>query len=192
MRLKYFFLFSMLLLSYSYAIARLPEKGYRGFAEWSADIKADIAIYGGPTDSRFYTGVSVSQGYQFNPWLFVGGGVLVEQCVKDNSIFSAPAFGQVRTDLRLKNFTPFADVRLGYNFANYGGIYFSPSIGYRINWGKRIGINIGIGYSMTGNRTMIETVTEILGPDGMGGTNTTWHRRHDFDNTLTLRVGFDF
>ena len=192
MKLKNTLLLITLLLANSVAIARQPEKGFRGFAEWCSDIKADIAIYGGPSDSRFYTGVSVSQGYQFNPWLFVGGGVSVEQFVKDNSIFSAPAFAHVRTDLKFRRFTPFADVRIGYNFANYGGIYFSPSIGYRINWGRRIGINIGIGYSMTGNRSTIETVTEILGPDGMGGTNTTYYRRHVFDDTITLRVGFDF
>ncbi|MDE6300930.1 MAG: hypothetical protein K2M19_04370 [Muribaculaceae bacterium] len=183
-------LLTLILTSYS-SMARQPEKGYRGFAEWCSDIKADIAIYGGPTDSRFYTGVAVSQGYQFNHWLFVGGGVSVEQCVKDNSIYSAPVFAHVRVDL-FKKFTPFIDARIGYNFANYGGIYFSPTVGYRFNWGKRIGINIGIGYSMTGNRTTIVSIIENLGPDETWGTNTTYHRRHHFDDTLTLRLGIDF
>ncbi len=182
----------MLLFPTAAAHARQPEKGYRGFAEWVSDIKADIAIYGGPTDSRYYTGVSVSQGYQLNPYLFLGGGVAAVQCVKDNEIYAAPVFAQIRTDMKFRKFTPFADVRLGYNFAGYGGIYFSPSVGYRINWGRKIGVNIGVGWSMTGNRRHIDEITTILGPDGTGGTWTTWKRRHTYDNTIALRLGIDF
>ncbi len=179
------------------ASARQPERGYRGFAEWIGDVKADISLGGDGgvssiSDSKFFTGVSVSQGYQFNHWLFVGGGVAAEQCVKDNEIYAAPVFANARFDLKFGKFTPFGDVKLGYNFAGYGGIYFTPTVGYRINWGSKMGINIGLGYTMTGNRREIEKVTTILGPDGMGGTNTTYHRRHTFDSTIALRLGFDF
>lgn len=174
------------------ASAKQPAKGYRGFAEWINDVKDDMSIYGGASDSRYYTGASVSQGYQFNPFLFVGGGIAVEQCVKDNRIYSAPVFGQIRTDLKFGKFTPFADVRLGYNFANYGGIYFSPSIGYRIGLSSKLGLNIGVGWSMTGNRNNIKTITTILGPNGQGGTNSTEKRVHQYDNTIALRLGIDF
>lgn len=172
--------------------ARQPERGYRGFVDMVCDIKPDIALYGGVTDSRFYAGVAVSQGYQFNPWLYVGGGLLVEQWIKENTMYAAPVFAHVRTDLKFGRFTPFVDARLGYNFASYGGVYFSPAIGYRINWGKKLGVNIAVGYSLTGNRDMIVEEVHPLGPDGSWGTNTTRHRSHGFDSTIAIRVGLDF
>lgn len=168
--------------------AEHPEKGYRGFAEIIADVKADIALYGGVTDSRFHAGAAISQGYQFNSWLYTGGGIAVEQCVKDNSIYSAPIFAHVRTDLKLRRFTPYIDIRAGYNFARYGGIYFSPAIGYRINWGKPTGINIGVGWTMTGNREYIEDIVTDVG----AGTNTVRRRVHQWDGTIALRLGIDF
>lgn len=192
MRRIYFFI-AISLISFS-GFARQPERGYRGFAEWANDVKLDIAIYGGPTHSKFYTGVALSQGYQFNPYLYVGGGIMVEQCIDkgdledDNKLFSAPFFADVRTDLKFGKFTPFIDARIGYNFSNYGGVYFSPTIGYRISVYRKIGINISLGYSLTGNRNYIEKTVD----DESWGTVTTYRRSHQYNNCLTFRVGFDF
>ena len=178
--------------------AAQPERGYRGFVEWANEASIDVSLHDSPTDSKYYTGVSVSQGYQFNPYLFVGGGIMVEQLIDagdledGNRIYSAPVFAEVRSDMKFGRFTPFVDARIGYNFSNYGGIYFSPMVGYRIGIYRKIGINISVGYSMTGNRNTIEKVVTNLGPDGMSGTNTTYHRTHTFNGTFAFRLGFDF
>lgn len=56
--------------------------------------------------------------------------------------------------------TPFADLRLGCNFVNGGGVYFSPSVGYRFNWGRKMGINVALGYTLHSYSTDIYRIVE--------------------------------
>lgn len=196
---KLFLIVTLTVISFS-GFARQPERGYRGFAEWANDVKVDIGLYGGPTDSRYYTGVAISQGYQFNPYLYVGAGLMVEQHIdagnieNGNKMFSAPFFADVRTDLKFGKFTPFVDARIGYNFANYGGIYLSPTVGYRLSLGHKIGINIGLGYSMTGNRNYIDKIEQEIGSDtgGPGGTVISYCRKHCYNDCFAFRIGIDY
>lgn len=139
--------FMLVIMTVAALSARQPEKGYRGFIDWSNSLGTVDIWYPGNTETTLYTGLSTSHGYQFNPWLFVGAGIGLERCGKIDS-WLAPAYLQGRTDLQFGRFTPFGDIRLGYNLSQGGGLYFSPSIGYRFNWGRKMGINLGVGLTV--------------------------------------------
>lgn len=49
------------------AVARQPERGYRGLIEWSNDLRSMDMWGNGERTAQFYTGLSTSHGYQFNP-----------------------------------------------------------------------------------------------------------------------------
>ena len=116
-------LLSSLLLSLC-ASAREPQRGYRGFADLSLTPYIDISLYGDPSDSYCYVGMTTSHGYQFNPHLFVGGGFAFEVDTKHSQLIM-PVFAHVRGDFRIRRFTPFAEARLGANLADGPGIFFS-------------------------------------------------------------------
>lgn len=184
--------------------ARQPERGYRGFAEWTNRLSHHTyeSSYEGETYSWSTTdyspGISTSHGYQFNPWLFLGAGI--DFSLKDignlNSHYyhfdnnQVAIFAEGRTDLKFGKFTPFGDIRIGWNAASYGTVYFSPSIGYRFNWGRKVGINVGVGYTLDAYR--YEDFIDATTPDGwptfvMTGEYVNWHR-----SSFTFRVGIDF
>lgn len=136
--------------------ARQPRRGYRGFFEWSSSVRsekfAEINISGNMTTLRettFYTGFTTSHGYQIDPIFFIGAGLGMERCGKlDNWI--VPLFVQGRADLQFGRFTPFGDLRIGANVSEGTGLYFSPTVGYRFNWGRKMGVNLGIGLTLGG------------------------------------------
>lgn len=170
--------------------ARQPQRGYRGFIDWSNDLRSQQMWTG--FDSRttiYYTGFSTSHGYQFNPWLYAGGGIEYEHCTKMSSdVFSLFVHG--RSDLLFGKFTPFGDVRLGYNMVNGGGVFFSPNIGYRFNWGRKTGVNLGVGLTVYGYKTDIYDIT--TDPDN--GYMTLYKTGSICGSQMffTFRVGFDF
>lgn len=141
------------------AFGRQPERGYRGFIDWSNSYRQTETFTGLPRVSSYYTGISTSHGYQFNPHLFIGAGIDFERCSKiERDIFAL--YAQGRTDFKFGKFTPFADLRLGYNFVSGGGVYFSPSVGYRFNWGRKMGINLAAGYTLQGYTSDLYEVIE--------------------------------
>lgn len=180
------FFYALVVATSFSSMASEPHRGYRGFADLIGDAALDISIYGGEaTNSKFHAGISTSHGFQFNRWLFAGGGLAVENFVKENTTYAAAIFGHLRSDLYFGRFKPNIDIRLGYNMANYGGVYFSPAIGYRIDTKSPVGINVALGFSMIGNRSVIEYYSPAPGW-------TNWRRRHSYDTTLSFRVGIDF
>lgn len=175
--------------------ARQPQRGYRGFIEWSNNVRSEryanlvsatsLSFY---RQTQLYTGVTTSHGYQINPMFFVGAGLGMERhTTSDNWI--APVFVQSRLDLLLGRFTPFADIRLGANLSSGTGIYFSPSIGYRFNWGRKTGINIGAGLTLAGYKAHHYEGT-WQGPDSfeLQYIGTKRHVRAYF----SFRLGLDF
>ncbi|MDE6120496.1 MAG: hypothetical protein K2F63_01755 [Muribaculaceae bacterium] len=177
------------------AEARQPARGYRGFFEWSSSVRSDnfgvLDIYGNIKMERqgsFYTGFTTSHGYQINHLFFVGAGLGMERCGRlDNWV--APLFIQGRLDIQFGKFTPFADLRLGANVAEGAGIYLSPTIGYRINWGRKMGVNIGAGLTLAGYRAEHYQGTWVA-PDSfeIHYVETKHHVRPYF----SFRVGIDF
>lgn len=138
------------------ADARQPHKGYRGFLEWSSSVGSDklgsinfdgsVLTY---RENTFYTGISTSHGYQIDNMFFVGAGLGMEY-YSGLGNWLAPLFVQGRADFLFGKFTPFGDLRLGYNVTDGGGVYVSPTIGYRFNWGRKVGVNLGLGMSVAG------------------------------------------
>lgn len=130
---------------------RQPERGYRGFVDGSMTFHIETSLYG--SKSHEWLGAQTSHGYQFNPHLFVGAGIGYEALLNNGSsrqkrIF--PVFADVRSDWKFGKFTPFIDAKLGANFTKGTGLYFSPSIGYRFNWGTKMAVNLAVGASFFG------------------------------------------
>ena len=187
-------IFTLLMLAVMLtAFAKQPERGYRGFLDWSNSYRTTASYTGFPRISSFYTGISTSHGYQFNPRLFVGAGIDFEHCSKiDSNILSL--FAQGRTDLKFGKFTPFGDLRLGYNLAHGGGVYFSPSIGYRFSWNRKMGINIAIGYNLQGYSWDIYEVKNYdeNHANGNWGILEKIGTGHGTASFFSFRVGIDF
>ena len=148
------------------------------YAEWTA----------GNNVTYFYTGVSTSHGYQFNPNLFLGAGLSIEYN-KHSDSFIVPVFLQVRTDQKFGKFTPFGDLRLGYSCTDGGGIYASPTIGYRFNWGRKAAINIGVGMTVKGSSYDVFDI--VTGDDGYQYMKYAG-RSHQTKLMFAFRIGFDF
>ncbi|MDE5796601.1 MAG: outer membrane beta-barrel protein [Muribaculaceae bacterium] len=174
------------------AKARQPETGYRGFIEWSNDYRTQKPFLGPDSHiNTLYTGFSTSHGYQFNPWLFVGAGIEYEYCSKLKEHVFIP-FVHGRVDMLFGKFTPFGEVRVGYNLVdNMGdkGFYFSPNIGYRFNWGRKVGINIGAGVSVLLNK--VDSYDMVVDPNGY----VMYHKvdsHYEKKAFFSFRIGIDF
>ena len=179
-----------------------PERGYRGFAEWTNRIYHKS--YAGDSNTYYNPGVATSHGYQFNPWIFAGAGVdysledtgqhyhkdhLRRHSYHLDSYFLA-IFGQIRTDLLFGKFTPFADIRLGWNASSSGTVYFSPSIGYRFNWGRKAGLNVGVGYTLDGFR--YERYKMVTTDYGYQTSIPTGEYYNYALSSFSFRIGIDF
>ena len=172
-----------------------PRRGYRGFFEWSSSVRSEKFAYPGINgnlmmyrENTFYTGFSTSHGYQINPMFFIGAGLGMEKCTSlDNWV--APVFIQGRIDLKFGKFTPFGDLRLGANVAEGAGVYLSPTMGYRFNWGRKMGVNLGAGLTLAGYRAEHDEAT-MTAPDSyeIQYVGTRRHIRAYF----SFRLGIDF
>lgn len=183
------FVLILFLIPLSFAIsAKQPQKGYRGFVDWSNSIRS-YELNGIGRTSDYFTGFSTSHGYQINSWIFTGIGFDLEYFSTGNEFIISPFF-DLRSDLKFHIFTPFADIRLGYSCTDGGGIYFSPSIGYRFNWGRKFGINVGIGLTLKGYKMDILDI-EYYPELGWWGVNYMGTERK-MATFFSFRIGFDF
>lgn len=173
------------------AQARDPQTGYRGFVDWDNSIGAlDHFGYASGTwkhDTNWFIGVSTTDGYQLNENVFLGGGILFSASAPGGHL-NIPLYAAVRYDCRFEKFTPFGDVRLGYNMADGGGIYFSPTVGYRLSLGAKTNLNFGVGLTVRGY-TEETTVVEALDP---GWPLEYVENHHKANAMFTFRIGFDF
>ncbi len=194
-----------ILLTAICTFGRQPERGYRGFVDWTNRIYRWENSF--KHNTCFATGISTSHGYQFNHWLFAGVGIdytLDDGCYYtwdqngkphnhlhfDTDNYFLSLFADVRTDLQLGKFTPFADVRLGVNATSNGTVYFSPSIGYRFNWGRKVGINVGVGYTLDAFR--YDKLKEVTTTDGYLWWVPSGERYNFTQSSFTFRLGIDF
>lgn len=132
-------------------LAREPRRGYRGF--FDIDASVGTLTFDDDCHPAYYgLGLSTSHGYQINNNWFVGAGVMYAPYLNFGGGL-VPLFAEGRFDKTWGKFTPFADVRLGYAIddGSGDGVYFSPNIGYRFNFGHKVNLNIGMGINF---RTM--------------------------------------
>lgn len=174
------------------AYGREPERGYRGFVEWDNLIgntsyfsSADGVVK--PNETQWFIGVSTSHGYQLNNNLFVGAGLMAAAATPSGDI-NLPIFAEARYDVAFDKFTPFGDVRLGYNFGDGGGIYFSPTVGYRFNWGRKADVNLGLGLTVRGKTEDIFAINA----DQWCGTSVEIVKDHQTNAFFTFRIGIGF
>ncbi|MDE7375515.1 MAG: hypothetical protein K2N16_01555 [Muribaculaceae bacterium] len=184
------------------ASALQPQRGYRGFVDWSNSAKFDmgfLSIENEPgDDTEIFTGISTTHGYQFNNWLYVGGGVgfeynldwkAYENEYDENARFIIPVFAEGRLDAKWGRFTPYFSARLGANVAGHGGVYFSPMVGYRFNWGRNSAINLGLGMTLFGYRSGYPE--HIMQPGGGIDLGPTIHYQAHVVR-FSLRLGYEF
>ena len=187
-------LFILILISTVATVeAKQPKRGYRGFLEWSSSIRSEVFdedefTHKKQREAMFCAGLSTSHGYQINPVFFVGAGINLE-CLCNNFEFISPVFLQGRADFLFGKFTPFADLRIGYNLVPDSEIYLSPTIGYRFNWGRKMGVNIGLGLSVV-DYTTDRYDYIVTGPDSYEMYFVK--KEHNVMAFFTFRVGIDF
>lgn len=178
---------------------RQPESGYRAFIDSENFLGINIGFLAGePGESRVATGIVTSHGYQFRPWLYVGGGTgfVYDLGWKDwknnenNIKWAVPLFAEVRFDGKwFRRFTPYFSARLGANLTEHGGIYCSPMVGYRFNWGRKSAINFGLGASIIGER--ISYHEHVMLPEGGIVLGDLMHYQGHIVK-FTARLGFEF
>lgn len=167
-RLRFFilttFVFSISLL------AREPQKGYRGFVDANADFSFNKDYSG--SDVLTYYGVSTSHGYQLNSHYFLGAGLMFEKTTPlFHSIFQVPVYVHARTDWTFGRLPLYGDVRIGGVVLGEYRFYFSPTVGYRLNLGRKTNFNFGLGMNFRGYG---------------------WSDEKTLHPQLAVRAGFDF
>jgi len=114
-------------------------KGYKGFIETGYTF--DISDYGA---DRFE--LSTTHGYQFNNYLFVGGGVGVNYYT-DADLASYPIFASFRANFTNKKITPFADIKSGYVVGDVEGAFATVGIGVRFGLARKMALNLKLEYA---------------------------------------------
>lgn len=186
--------FVILSMCYLSGYTKEPLQGYRGFIEWDNTFGRSnyYSESNSILDRIFYTGIATSHGYQFNHNIFLGTGIDFTIGYPGSML---PAFIDFRYDLLFGKFTPFGDVRLGYNMTAGGGIYFSPSIGYRFNWGRKVSLNIGIGYTLLGHtneKNEYGHSDENSKPEDSYFIITSTSKKYITNSLFSIRMGCDF
>lgn len=179
----------LFLITISFALsAKQPQRGYRGFVDWNNSLRIyEWSGIGRTTD--YFTGFSTSHGYKVNPWIFAGAGFNFEYFSTARDYIIAPFF-DFRSDFKFIKFTPFADARIGYSCTDGGGIYFSPFIGYRFNWGRKVGINVGVGITLKGYKS---DIVDIEYNPELGGWDVEYlGMERKVETFLSFRIGLDF
>jgi hypothetical protein len=115
--------------------------GYKGYVDFGYTLGAGLY-------APDRCAVSIVNGVQFNPYLYVGLGVGLNYYTKNYEI-GIPVFANVRGYFVKGNVAPFADLRVGYSpLVDATGYYLSPAFGCRFGLAERVGLNVSVGYEM--------------------------------------------
>ncbi len=132
----------------------IPENDWLGGLLDSMDSKSSLV------EVRF------SNGYQFNNYFYLGGGVGVN-CFPDDKLWAMPIFAHVRGNFLNGRISPFLDVKAGTNITSASvGAYVGISAGVRIGMTRTTAINIGIELK----DSYADTPSRCLGHANMGLT----------------------
>lgn len=137
-----------------------PKRGYRGFfdveasfSSWKIADDYHITEDGGQIFDNVHRAsfldvvLSTSHGYQFNKHFYLGAGLKFGFAgFYDEWLLGL--FLHIRTDQTFGKYTPFAELRTGISTETDGYLYFSPTLGYRFNFGHHTNLNVGIGMTL--------------------------------------------
>lgn len=124
-------------------------------------------------------------GYRFNQYIFVGGGIGVNYYYQGSKNTFIPVYVDFRAYFTDNEVTPYININLGYSFyeskkkvgcfamceyegnvTSSGGLFFNPSVGVTINLpDTKSALNISIGYQLQKLSTSTHIVTF---PEGGG------------------------
>ena len=150
---------------------RSSLRGYKGFIE--TGFTFDISDYGADRVELLTT-----HGYQFNNYLFVGGGVGVNYYT-DADLASFPVFASFRANFTNKRITPFGDIKTGYAFGDTEGAFCTVGIGVRLGLAKKKAMNLKLEY----------TYQEY---DYSGYYGSYYYYESESTSGIGLKVGFEF
>lgn len=152
--------------------------GYRGFA----DMGYTVGI-GEWKAGRIE--VTTSHGYQFTPYLFMGGGTGIHYYCTDGAEETVvPLFVDFRANFIKGKIVPFARIKAGYSFDTSEsfeglGFYIAPSAGVKFMVSDNFAINFSLGYtSQLVDSYYEDYYYEYSSTENLGG--------------ITFKTGFEF
>ena len=129
---------------------RRTMRGYKAFydVEYGFDIDDEEKdweggyIAGYPHCNNFM--ISTTQGYQFNNFFFLGGGLGLLRYI-DGKKTMMPIFAETSINLlNNKRVMPFLQARLGTVVGEWGGVYYSAMCGVRLKVAQRHAISLSL------------------------------------------------
>ena len=125
---------------------RRTMRGYKAFYEagYSFDSSDSFWLYGEKV------GFATSQGFQFNNFFYLGGGIALDCFVNAPEISKGtiiPVFAEARVNFLNTRLAPFFSCRCGGYFGDSSGLLLSCQIGLRYGLPKRHAIFVAFDYS---------------------------------------------
>lgn len=194
-----------------------PKKGFHHSLEWGG-------IYGGPRnqvtyrmfghtfnqDMRDRDAVRMSAGYQFNPYLYVGGGVGAEFQYQSyanrmialdrmppvpvysmvsytGSLVLVPIFAEIKGYLLKKPISPFLQMRMGYAPAIYGGEGKHTVENASYN-NLSVGVRIYSHLSITAGYLFIYQPTAVSGYDQSNNNSPILDKSSPYQHRLSVGI----
>ena len=163
---------------------RRTMRGYKAFydVEYGFDIDNEEKdweggyIAGYPHCNNFM--ISTTQGYQFNNFFFLGGGLGLLRYI-DGKKTMMPIFAETSINLlNNKRVMPFLQARLGTVVGEWGGVYYSAICGVRLKVAQRHAVSLSLIMS---DHFDVETFINDQ-DDGI-----SW-----FARSLGIKLGFEF
>lgn len=168
------------------------QSGYHGFADLGYTI--GIADY---TFNRFE--LSSTHGYQFNPYIFLGGGLGLHIMSKYKTpnmdipldsrdfMIDMPIYAETRITFIDGSISPFIAARGGYYLTHSGGLYINASVGCRFAIGINHAINVFLGYSS--ENLEFDTFKRFNSTSSM---DYSTEKRKLSTEGISIRVGYEF
>jgi len=127
--------------SYSTNSGYTPLRGYKGFV--------DVGYSIGTGDYDFdRVEISTTHGYQFNDFLFVGGGMGMHYYSDLDDEYAVPVFANFRANFMRGKVVPFGDVKLGYTVGDIvEGAYGAIGVGVRFALKGKKALNLSLSYT---------------------------------------------
>ena len=129
---------------------RRTMRGYKAFydVEYGFDIDDEEKYWEGgyiagyPHCNNFM--ISTTQGYQFNNFFFLGGGLGLLRYI-DGKKTMMPIFAETSINLlNNKRVMPFLQARLGTVVGEWGGVYYSAICGVRLKVAQRHAVSLSL------------------------------------------------
>lgn len=141
------------------------ETGRPAASQWqgrrqSYGFQAKSRSYAGLLEAGYGIGVSgyggrfefdVVNGYQFNPYFYLGFGIGVNVWTNGSDIVTLPFFAHLRANFMDRPVSPFFALSAGYNLSATsdvkGGFMVEPTLGVAFRTSDRTAVTLGVGYS---------------------------------------------